>query len=59
MMEGAIVWCVMCWNDDVNCTVHIFSTREKADAFALADPRETIIYDYSIDNPERMEQRAN
>lgn len=48
-----MVYCVLCAPDG---PVHIFSTPEKAIAWAAADPREHVIYDYVIDHPERMEQ---
>lgn len=54
-----IVYCVMCIDeDDAGCCVHIFSTQERADAFAAADARQHVQYDYMIDHPERMEQQA-
>ena len=54
-----MVYCVMCIDDDdAGCIVHIFSTKEKANAFAEADPRPHAHYDYVVDHPERMEEVA-
>lgn len=54
-----IVYCVMCIDeDDAGCTVHIFSTPEKQQAFAASDSRPHVLYDYMVDHPERMEQAA-
>ena len=53
-----MVYCVRCVGGDDDL-VHIFSTQEKATAFADADPRMCILYDYVIDCPERMEQVSN
>lgn len=50
------VYCVLCINNDDD-VVHIFSTQEKATAFAEADPRPHVLYDYVLDCPERMETR--
>ena len=50
-----MVWCVVCL-DDKGELVHIFSSREKRDAFMEKDPRDHVAYDYVIDQPERMEQ---
>lgn len=50
-----MVYCVMCV-DDEGTVVHIFSTQEIAEAFAVSDPRFHVLYDYAIDHPERMEQ---
>lgn len=55
--DAIMVYCVMCI-DGTNLTVHIFSTQEKAQAFADADSRDHVLYDYVIDQPERMEQQA-
>lgn len=55
-MAGAMVYCVICLDEDeAGCCVHIFSTPEKAQAFADSDPRPHVSYDYMIDHPERME----
>jgi hypothetical protein len=55
-----MVWCVVCIEpgkgDEV---VHIFSSPEKANEFCERDPRGHVVYDYVIDCPERMEERAN
>lgn len=54
-----MVYCVMCIDeDDMGCTVHIFSTQEKANTFATSDPRSHVLYDYMVDHPERMEKVA-
>jgi len=53
-----MVYCVLCVDGGAPEVVHIFSTQEKADAFAAADDRPHVLYDYVIDCPERMEQRA-
>lgn len=57
--SGKLVYCVLCLNshdpgDEVH---HIFSSMEKARAWAEADIRPHIIYDYVIDVPERREMR--
>ncbi len=51
-----LVQCVICIDDDDNETVHIFSTREKLLAWCDTDDRRHIVYDYMIDNPDRMEK---
>jgi hypothetical protein len=57
--SNMMVYCVMCIDeDDQGCCVHIFSTQEKAGAFADADPRDHVLYDYLVDHPERMEQTS-
>lgn len=55
-----LVYCVLCTGDTLleNDVVHIFSTMEKAEAFANADARNHVLYDYVIDCPERMEERC-
>lgn len=54
-----MVYCVMCLDeDDMGCVFHIFSTQDKANAFAEADPRTHVMYDYMVDCPERAEQAA-
>lgn len=54
-----VVYCVLCIDDDDGpAAVHIFSTQEKAQAFADADPRPHVLYDYVVDHPERMEGAA-
>lgn len=54
-----LVFCVMCIDeDDAGCTVHIFSTQDKAREFADKDLRDHVFYDYMIDHPERMEQEV-
>jgi hypothetical protein len=53
-----MVYCVRCINRPDPDVLHIFSTQDKADAFADADLRDHIMYDYVIDCPERMEQVA-
>lgn len=51
-----MVYCVRCLGEDAaSCCIHIFSTQEKAQAFADADPRQHVLYDYAVDHPERME----
>lgn len=52
-----MVYCVRCIDGSNHEPVHIFSTQEKATAFAEADPRDHVLYDYVIDHPERMEQQ--
>lgn len=55
-----MVYCVMCIDeDDGGCTVHIFSTQQKANTFAGTDHRDHVLYDYVVDHPERMEKRAS
>lgn len=49
------VYCVICLDPGASEVVHIFSTQEKADAFALEDRRGHVLYDYVVDCPERME----
>lgn len=50
-----MVYCVRCIDGAGHGPVHIFSTPEKAAAFAETDPRDHVLYDYVIDFPERME----
>lgn len=54
-----MVYCVICADETgaIDC-VHIFSTQERASAFAKSDPRPHVLYDYIVDHPERMEQQA-
>lgn len=49
------VFCVICISDTVTDVVHIFSTEEKRSAWADADDRGHIFYDYVMDCPERAE----
>lgn len=59
MTAGLKVYCIICITENPpSDVVHIFSTKEKAQEFALADPRNHIFYDYVIDCPERMEGRT-
>jgi len=52
------VYCVLCLDDDDRDRVHIFTTPERAEAWASTDKRQHIIYDYLLDHPERMEKHA-
>lgn len=54
-----MVYCVLCFLPSAQdeAVVHIFSTLEKAEAFAATDDRNHVFYDYLIDHPERMEGR--
>jgi len=56
-MRPRLVYCVICIADDDEL-IHIFSTKERAEAFCERDERSHILYDYLIDHPERMEQSA-
>lgn len=56
--HGAIVWCVLCIYDGQEAT-HIFSSRERAEAFCAKDAGRHVVYDYVIDVPERMSQASN
>lgn len=50
------VFCVICLDPEEGDVTHIFSTPEKAQAFAHGDSeRLHVLYDYVIDCPERME----
>jgi hypothetical protein len=53
-----LVYCIRCIDPDGPAAdvVHIFSTRERAEAFCDTDSRGHVFYDYVIDRPERMEQ---
>lgn len=52
-----LVWCVQCvLPGDEHDAVHIFSSQAAAISFCNGDSRRHIVYDYVIDNPERMEQ---
>jgi hypothetical protein len=57
-----MVYCVLCldgsWPRSRSEHVHIFTTQERAEAWASTDPRRHIIYDYLLDHPERMEEQA-
>lgn len=57
-MDNRVVYCVRCIEGDKHDPVHIFTTPEKAAAFARDDPRDHVLYDYVLDHPERMEQPA-
>lgn len=48
----SVVWVVCCDPGDVR---HVFSTKEKAEAFMAADDRAHVLYDYVLDSPERHE----
>jgi hypothetical protein len=50
-----LVHCVLCTDDDDTSLVHIFSTKEQAEAFCERDTRTHVVYDYVIDDPARME----
>ena len=52
--QEAMVYCLTCCDPDGE-VVHIFSTSEKRAAFAAADPRPHVFYDYVVDAPERFE----
>lgn len=54
-ISGKIVQCVVCLDEQGEC-VHIFSTRDRLEAFIATDPRRHVVYDYMIDNPDRMEK---
>lgn len=60
LTSGQKVFCGLCLHaNEVDETVHIFSTQATAIAFADADTeRDHVIYDYVIDCPERMEGRT-
>lgn len=51
-----MVYCVRCIDGSGFDMVHIFSTEEKAKAFAESDPRDHVLSDYVVDCPERAEQ---
>lgn len=52
-----LVWCVLCvLPGEDHDAVHIFSSQDAAIRFCDTDNRRHIVYDYVIDNPERMEQ---
>jgi hypothetical protein len=54
-----LVYCVICLDVNGGEALHIFSSREKAQAYVDADSeRGHVIYDYVIDCPERMEGHA-
>jgi len=55
--DDRMVYCVLCISPDTNDgLVHVFSTSERAEAFAKDDTeRNHVFYDYVIDCPERME----
>jgi hypothetical protein len=60
-----MVWCVVCiarprpGEERGEETLHIFSSPERAQAFAAADAdRAHVLYDYAVDCPERHEGRA-
>ena len=55
LIPGTMVWTVRCLGEDGFDPVHIFSTMEKAIAFAEADPRDHVLSDYVLDCPERMD----
>ena len=57
--SGKLVYCVLCLNsnDPGDQVHHIFSSMEKAEAWAATDDRPHIISDYVIDVPERKELR--
>jgi hypothetical protein len=58
MAEGApssLVHVVLCMEDGGEEVRHIFSTREKAEAFMNEDGRKHIYYDYALDCPQRHE----
>ena len=50
-----MVWVVTCIEPDGSDVRHIFSTPEKAQAYADSDPRPHVLYDYVLDCPERHE----
>jgi hypothetical protein len=57
-VSGELVHVVICMQDDGSEIRHIFSTRERAEAFMLEDDdRGHIYYDYVLDDPERHEGR--
>jgi hypothetical protein len=65
MEQATMVWCVVCIARPQTGeargeeTLHIFSTPEKARAFADADAeRAHVVYDYAVDCPERHEGEA-
>lgn len=50
------VWVVVCIErTTMRETVHIFSSSDKAAAFAKTDQRAHVLYDYVLDYPERHE----
>ena len=57
-----MVYCVLCVDDrdgrEDHVRVHIFTTQERAEAWASTDPRRHVFYDYLLDHPERMEEQA-
>ena len=54
-----IVYTVRCFGGDGFDETHIFSTMEKALAFAKADDRAHVISDYAVDCPERMDLKKS
>ena len=54
-----MVYCVLCVDDGAPDRVHIFTTQERAEAWASTDKRYHIMYDYLLDHPERMEQASS
>ena len=54
-----MVYCVLCVDDLDRDRVHIFTTQERAEAWASTDPRRHVIYDYLLDHPERMEKELS
>lgn len=53
-----MVYVVICIEPGRLDVLHIFSSMEKAQAFADADPRGCVLYDYLLDAPERHEGRT-
>jgi hypothetical protein len=55
--EPPMVYVVQALNSDGEWVTHIFSTREKAEAWADQDDRACVIFDYVVDEPEHHEGR--
>lgn len=57
--HGELVQCVVCIADDGTEALHIFSNKRLLLAFVATDTeRGHVIYDYMIDEPQRMEGRV-
>jgi len=56
-----MVYCVLCIDDRDRREdrVHIFTSLDKAKAWASTDPRRHVIYDYLLDHPGRMERAVS